>query len=172
MHWNARLTENTATRIKALKTFKFPLLRATYAQNGTHRWLAGVLASTMPLGAAPLSRDGLSCRFTPMVRRRSACSLMKPAASFWSYRPPSSSNDAIRSSYRLKGDLRPTMMVFPCIAQHPITLELRRWRGTQERPDSSTWPCGLCCTENLPLLTSAAPDTQQVNRRAGKQANV
>ena len=42
------------------------------------------------------------------------CSLMKPAASFWSYRPPSSSKEAIFSSYRLYGDFRPTTITLPC----------------------------------------------------------
>jgi hypothetical protein len=40
-------------------------------------------------------------RAAVMVRSRSACSLMKPAASFWSYSPSSSSNDDSFWLYRL-----------------------------------------------------------------------
>ena len=50
---------------------------------------------------------------------RITCSLMKPAASFWSYSPSSSSKEAIFSLYRLCGDLRPTTMVLPCSHTDP-----------------------------------------------------
>ena len=46
-------------------------------------------------------------------RNRSAFSLMKPAASFWSYAPASSSNVTWRSEYRLSGDWRPTTHALP-----------------------------------------------------------
>eukprot|EP00878_Enallax_costatus_P034412 GHUV01038149.1.p1 GENE.GHUV01038149.1~~GHUV01038149.1.p1 ORF type:complete len:114 (+),score=13.41 GHUV01038149.1:364-705(+) len=41
------------------------------------------------------------CLLTPSVLRRSACSLMKPPASAWLYRPLSSSKEAITGSYKL-----------------------------------------------------------------------
>lgn len=56
-------------------------------------------------------------RLTPRVRKRRACSLMKPAASFWSYKPPSSSKEAIFSSYKLYGDFLPTTTTLPCKAR-------------------------------------------------------
>ena len=42
------------------------------------------------------------------------CSLMKPAASFWSYAPPSSSKEEILLSYSEKGLLRPATITLPC----------------------------------------------------------
>lgn len=42
------------------------------------------------------------------------CSLMKPAASFWSYAPWSSSKEAILGLYRLYCERRPTTVTLPC----------------------------------------------------------
>lgn len=63
------------------------LRRSSTAIRGTRVAVCGIAVYFLPL------------RATPRVRRRSACSLMKPPASAWLYRPPSSSKLAMFLSY-------------------------------------------------------------------------
>ena len=71
---------------------------------------------------------------SPSVGR--TCSLMKPAASFWSYRPPSSSKEAIFSSYRLYGDFRPTTITLPCMHAQAVTR--KRPTCSEKQPSMQT----------------------------------
>lgn len=60
-------------------------------------------------------------------RNRSAFSLIKPAASFWSYAPASSSNVTWRSEYRLSGDWRPTTEAMPLYSFNRTVPLTRAW---------------------------------------------
>lgn len=85
-------------------------------QNGEERSKKGPASlpapACSPEPAGPISgADQRPC--CASSRNRSAFSLIKPAASFWSYAPASSSNVTWRSEYRLSGDWRPTTHALP-----------------------------------------------------------
>ena len=110
-------------------------------------------------------RSHFAVRLTAIVRRRNACNLMNPAASFWSYTPPSSSKLLILSSYRLYGDLRPTRMTLPCSAHFHLKQKSHE-RHTQRHATCNFAPphivhIVLCCGSALPRETYNLQSAQE-----------